>query len=354
MNYTRVGLPWSHGLGKDVKDCTTSKEVMKKANLNWFVDKCELVAKMPFGINRNNDYDEEDGDFVHDGNIYRGCPNAYATYRTDINEPLGIVKSKYEVVQNTDAFNFFDEAIGEGKAIWQSAGMFGLGHKIFVTAKIPFTGQVGNDEITNYLVFSNSHDGSSSINIMFTPIRVICTNMLNGALDSSYNYIRIKHTKTAKERLHQGSDVLRIACEYAKDAQDLYKALDTIKMKDSEVLKYIAQLFLTNEENIKLNDYDSIAGYNKLVNGNYLCLQATNISTRKSNQIAAAYKYYHEGIGQKEILGTAWGAYNAITGYYSNVYNMEGEKRMDSLLYGNANNVMQKAIIRAYNYAEAS
>ena len=54
--------------------------------------------------------------------------------------------------------------------------------------------------------------------------------------------------------------------------------------------------------------------------------------------------YYHFGPGQREIQGTAWGAFNAITGYYSNVANLKDEKRMDSILYGNAGNVMNKAL----------
>lgn len=54
--------------------------------------------------------------------IYRKCDNAFATYRTDYNIPLGVVKSKYTIVQNNDAFNFFDDAIGKNSAIWQTAG----------------------------------------------------------------------------------------------------------------------------------------------------------------------------------------------------------------------------------------
>ena len=44
--------------------------------------------------------------------------------------------------------------------------------------------------------------------------------------------------------------------------------------------------------------------------------------------------YYDRGFGQKEIKGTGWGVYNAISGYYSNIDNSTGEKRMDTLLYG--------------------
>lgn len=46
-----------------------------------------------------------------------------------------------------------------------------------------------------------------------------------------------------------------------------------------------------------------------------------------------------------------WGAYNAITGFYCNVANLEGEKRMNSLVWGSANNNMNKALNEAMAYA---
>lgn len=359
--YTVNGLPWAHGLGKDVTDCVTAKDVMKKAGLNWTVKKCELVAQMPFtlgGDNTINEIDELNGTFKRNGFIYRGLPEAYATYRTDKNIPLGLVKSKYEVVQNMDAFNFFDEAIGIDKCHWESAGSLGYGHKIFVTAKIETTTEVDlksfKDPIDNYLVFTNSHDGTSSLTIMFTPIRVFCTNCLNAGLDSSSSYIRIRHTESAKDRLERGAEILHIACKRVNDAKQLYQALYTIKMKDEAVLEYLANLNLTESERLLLNEYDSHSGYKRLINRDYLTLERTGISVRKANMIQNMYEYYMDGIGQQQIAGTAWGAYNAVTGFYSNVANLEGQKRMESLLYGNAQRVMQKAIDGAYDMLRAS
>ena len=37
--YYVKGLPWSCGIGKDVKDCVTTEEVMKKSGLDFQVDK---------------------------------------------------------------------------------------------------------------------------------------------------------------------------------------------------------------------------------------------------------------------------------------------------------------------------
>lgn len=340
--YTVNGAPWA--IGQDVSDCVTAREVMDKANLNFIVDKCQLMAKMPIGLGRDNNVNEIQGDFAYKGHIFRDLLGAYATYRVDNSQPFGIVKDRYEVVQNRDAFNFFDDAIGKDKAVWDKAGVLNGGAKIYLSAKLPIETTVGGDKIDNYLVFSNSHDGTSSVNIMFTPIRVVCTNMLNSALKSADAYIRVRHTESAKSKLKSGALILNIACKQAVSVQEFYQSLTKINMTDDEVMKYIADLQLTDGEKTLLNRYDSVNGYKKLILKDYRTLDVTGISQRKANQIANTWEYYLDGIGQKNIAGTAWGAYNAITGFYCNVANLEGEKRMQSLCYGSANSNMLKAL----------
>ena len=350
--YTVNGAPWA--LGIDVSDCKSSAEVMHKAGLDFIVDKCELVARMPFGIKRNNIVNDIAGDFVKDGYIYRELVGSYATYRADTSQPLGLVKAKYEVVQNIDAFKFFDDAIGEGMARWDKAGILDDGRKIYLSARLPVETRVGDDLIDNYLVFSNSHDGTSSVNIMFTPIRVICTNMLNSALKSADAYIRIRHTESAKQKLQRGAEILRIACKHADTVQDYYNSLLKVKMSDREVMEYLANLQLTAKEQDLLLNYDKENGYKKLILKDYRTMEVTGVSQRKANMIANLFEYYCDGIGQKQIAGTAWGAYNAVTGFYCNVANLEGEKRVESLLYGGANSNMIKALNAANDFAKVA
>lgn len=351
--YKVNGLPWGSGIGKNVSDCVTSREVMEKAGLNFIVEKCDLVAKMPFSVKGDNRVNEIAGEFARDGHIYRDCPNAYGTYRTDTNTPLGLVKCKYEVVQNNDAFTFFDDAIGYGKAQWDKAGYFGFGHKIFVSAKLPIETTVGGDKIDNYLVFSNSHDGSTSVNILFSPIRVICTNMLNSAIHSADSYIRFRHTQSVKEKIQRGAEILKVACEHAKTAEQLYNSLLHIKMNDDQVMQYIASLVLSDAEQKALLEYNPKYGYAKLFSRDYGTMEAAKVSARKVGILTNMFEYYLDGIGQQHIAGTAWGAYNAITGFYSNVANLEGEKRVDSLLWGGANSNMLKALNKSFDYAQA-
>ena len=352
--YSVAGLPWGSKIGHDVKDCNTSEEVLEKAGLNFNVEKCELYAQMPFTIGGDNSVNETMGEFAHGGEIYRPCPNGYATYRTDKHIPLGVVKSKYEVVQNIDAFNFIDNAIGEGKALFQYAGCFGYGHKVFITAKLPVETRVGGDPIDNYLVFSTSHDGSSSIDILFTPVRVFCLNMLNAGIEESSAHIRIRHTKTAQDRLDFGAEMLRIALKYAENSKQLYESLLTIKMKDEQVRDYIARLTLTPGEYAAVIAESKDYTIKRLFARDYLTMERIGITTRKANILNNIFDYYQSGIAQEHIIGTAWGAYNAITGYLCNVKEQDGEKRMNNLIFGSDRLAMSKALNEVITFRQAA
>lgn len=355
MNRYRIaGLPWGGEIGTNVKDCSTSREVLDKAGLNFNVEKCELYAQMPFSIKGNNSVNDTMGDFSYKGNIYRPCPNGYATYRTDKNVPLGVVKSKYEVVQNIDAFNFIDNAIGYDKANFQYAGCFGYGHKVFITAKLPVETNVGGDPIDNYLVFSTSHDGSSSIDILFTPVRVFCLNCLSAGIHEANAHIRIKHTKTVKERLDFGAEMLKVAISYANNAKDLYDSLLTIKMKDSQVMDYIARLTLTPSEYASVISESKDYTIKKLFAKDYLTMERIGVTTRKANILSNIFDYYQNGVAQEHIIGNAWGAYNAITGYYCNVKEQDGEKRMNNLIFGGDRLAINKALNEVITFREAA
>lgn len=352
MAYQVKGAPWRAKGAVNVEDCKTSEEVMNKARLNFTVDKCPIVAKMPFDPeNCDNMLDmlAKGEAFTHNKDMYMGCPSAFATYRTDVNVPLGLVKSKYEIVQNINAFKFFDDAIGKNKAIWQTAGAFGNGERIFVSAKLPSNIRVNNDVVDNYLVFSNSHDGTSGVNILFTPIRVICQNTLNAAIKTSEQFVRFRHTASVHNNIDTASDLLGIVDVKRLELEEMFNSLTKIKLTDKQVKEYIAKIHLTEGEFENVNMIDNVHGLDRLFARQFTIVEDSKISTRKLNIITQTFDYYQNGIGQKEIAGTAWGAYNAITGYYSNVANLSDLKRMDSVLYGNANRVMIEGFNLALN-----
>lgn len=349
MSYIVKGAPFRYKGAIDVSQCKTSEEVMIKAGLNWTTAKCEVVGKMPIDFDKTTDEGldkileiQNRGGFVHGKNVYNVCENAFATYRTDYNIPLGIVKSKYTPVQNTEAFKFFDDAIGKNSAIWQTAGFFGNGERIFVSAKLPNNILVKGDPVETYLVFTNSHDGSSGVKILFTPIRVVCQNTLNAAIKGASNYVSFRHTSNVHNKISLAQEILGISKIKAKETEEYYNFLNTIKVTDDQVVNYICNQILTDDESFRLKE----TGHTnqELLYRVYSAVQDAKISTRKLNIISDTFSYYQNGIGQKEIAGTAWGAFNAISGYYSNIDNSEGVKRLDSLLYGDKSRKLESAV----------
>lgn len=357
MSYIVKGAPFRYKGAVDVSECRTSEEVMTKAGLDWSVSKCELVGKMPIDFDRTTDEGldkileiQNNGGFIHGKDIYRLCDNSFATYRTDYNIPLGVVKSKYTPVQNKEAFTFFDDAIGKNKAIWQTAGFFGNGERIFVSAKLPDNILVKGDPVENYLVFTNSHDGSSGVKILFTPIRVVCQNTLNAAIKGASNYVSFRHTSNVHGKINIAQEILGITSIMASKTAEYYNYLSTIKCTDNDVVNFICNnvLSLTEVQNLNLTGHN----FQELIYRSYSAVQDAKISTRKLNVINDTWDYYQDGIGQREIRGTMWGAVNAISGYYSNVDNAVGIKRLDSILYGDKSKKLETAFNKAGDFKQ--
>lgn len=337
MAYMIKGAPFRYKGAVNVEDCRTSEDVMRKAQLDWNVAKCELIAKMPGLI---EDIDKSSG-FMKGGDYYEVCPNAFATYRTDHNIPLGLVKDRYTIVQNTEAFSFFDKAIGKDKAIWQTAGFFGNGERVFVSAKLPNNIIVNGDPVENYLVFTTSHDGSCGVKILFTPIRVICENTLNAAIHQASNYVSFRHTNSVHANINIADEILGICKNTTFDLNDKYNLMYKTPMTDIEAQEVFANIIFTENEftNIKLTGHT----VQQIIMRDWRSIQDCEISTKKVNAICEMNNYYFTGIGQRQILGTAWGVMNAVSGFYSNVDNAVGTKRMDSLLFGDKSRKIERA-----------
>ncbi len=158
-----------HGLGKIVDQYPTSKEALEFAGLNYTVEKRRLLTY----DTENEKADEETGIKIPEITV----PNYYATIRTDNDTVLGVVGKDYEIVQNIDAFSFFDAIVGGDGIQYETAGALGNGERVFITAKLPGYIRVGNDDLTEkYLFLTTSHDGFGSITAAFTPVRIVCNN----------------------------------------------------------------------------------------------------------------------------------------------------------------------------------
>lgn len=159
---------------------------------------------------------------------------------------------------------------------------------------------VKGDPVENYLVFTNSHDGTGGVKILFTPIRVICRNTLNAAIRTATNYVSFRHTANVHSNIQIAHEILGICNTKRKDLEEAYTILANIKVTDEDVMKYICENVLneTEEENL-LNTGHS---YKELCYRSNAAYEDSQISMRKLNVISSTWNYYNEGIGQKILL----------------------------------------------------
>lgn len=326
----------------DVSDCITSQDVMIKAGLNWNVAKAQVYAQMPGQVDFNNPDNFTDNNFFNGNNSYKPVNNIFCTYKTDNNTPLGLVKGRYTPVQNANAFKFFNDVIGKNDISWFTAGCYGKGEKIFVSAKLSDNILVnGKDPINMYLVFTNSHNGDTGVRIMLTPIRLVCFNVMNTAIRNASNFITIRHTQSVHTKISQAEEILGITRKNIDMFGKLMNQLTKIKMNDNQSLELFGHILLSKKElaNLAINGYT----LNDIARRNWNAMEAANISTTQTNALCKMIEYYHTGAGQQEYVGTGYGVYNAVNGYYSNCKNEEGIKRMDTLLYGTQANKIKLA-----------
>ena len=301
-----------HGLGQIVSDYPTSAEALKFAGLDFTVVKRKL-----FTFDNENSFGNSD---TITPKIE--VPNYFATVRTDTEQVLGLVGKDYEVVQNVDAFSFFDAIVGGEGIQYETAGALGKGERIFITAKLPDYIKVGHDDlIEKYLFLATSHDGFGSITAAFTPVRIVCANTLNAAMRSHTNSVKIRHTANAKERLEQAHKVMGISNNLSKELEGIFNQWTKVCITDAEVKKLIQLALTPNKETLQSVQ----AG------------KDDKFSTYFVNMCEAAFEYAMTNPTQQQetTKGTLFGAYNAITGYYQNVRSYkDGEAKLKSLLFG--------------------
>lgn len=215
--------PW-HGLGQIVMQASTSKEALRLAGLDWKVLQEPIYTK---------------GKEVVEG--YK------ANVRDSDRKILGVVSDRYKVVQNADAFSFTDELLGKGVR-YETAGSLQEGKKVWLLARLPREYIIGGERISPYLVFSNTHDGSGSVKVAVTPVRVVCNNTLNLALTTASRSFSMVHTGNIQDKMQEAKDTLFMAERYMDCLGEEFDQLRKQKISDAQVKEYIETLLPMENE----------------------------------------------------------------------------------------------------------
>ena len=223
INYAERRPVWS-GLGTDISRCSNISEAL-------------FVSGLDFTVRQENIQTSE------------ACPIPLDGFRANIKDdgtPLGIVSTKYKVVQNADAFAFLDSLVEEGMK-FERAGGLQNGRKVFVLARMPDKYIISGEHISPYIVFINSHDGTGSIKILMTPVRMICLNMLNLALRSAVRSWSAVHSGNVSYKLEDAKNTLLYADLYMQELGVTIEELKQQPVSDAKVLELVDVLLPTND-----------------------------------------------------------------------------------------------------------
>ncbi len=297
--------PW-HSLGTKLDKPATAEEAIQAAGLDFTVSKFPLLAS-------TNGLSPE-SHFLH-------VDSHFATVRTDTMEVLGVVGSRYEPIQNRDAFTTFDALVGEGEAIYHTAGALGKGERIWMLAKLPDYIRVnGNDLVEKYHLLVNSHDGSSTVRVKLTPIRVVCENTLSLALSGAEQEVHIRHTLNAKEKLKEAHEILGLTNKLYSQLDAIFNRMSETKVEQQSLTDYVKTIFPENPES------------------------KDQFWVKKVHD--TIFELAESGEGAEMAKGTLWGAYNAVTEYVDHYRNAKGDEtqRLKSMWFGTGERIKKNAL----------
>jgi phage/plasmid-like protein (TIGR03299 family) len=289
MMYTGQ-VPW-HGLGKFLNAPPTIAAGIAAAGLDWSVALEPLQLAAPDG--RKVDH--------------------FATVRQSDRSILGVVGPHYRPLQNAESFAWFQPFLDSGELELHTAGSLQAGRKVWVLAKFVRPGMeiAEGDTVKKYLLLSNSHDGTQSVRVGFTPIRVVCANTLSLAhRDNASQLLRVAHTKSVKVTLDQIRDVVNTANQCFEATAEQYRKLARAKINRTDLRRYIRKVFDVAEDE--------------------------KVSTRQQNIFDTIERYFDTGRGAKipSIKGTAWVAYNAVNEYLAYEAGRNQDSRLNALWFG--------------------
>jgi phage/plasmid-like protein (TIGR03299 family) len=285
--------PW-HGLGTPLQEeeLYDWEKTCIKAGLNWEVELAPLVTA------------DTHAEVSH-----------RAVRRTSDGRILGVVGPRYAVLQNRDAFRWFQPFLQAREAALHTAGSLRDGSRVWVLARLnrdPIVVAEG-DEVEKYILLSHGHDGSLAVRCGFCAIRVVCANTLALAHGSDASkLIRVKHTKDVGQNLANFRDVMNLANQEFEATAEHYRLLARKSINQADLKKYIRRVLKVEDDQ--------------------------EPSTRTRSIVEEIIRLAESGRGNDlpSIRGTYWSAYNAVSEWLGYSRGRSPQSRLDSLWFGDS------------------
>jgi len=305
-------VPW-HGLGVRVHHDLNPVQMMQKAGLDWEVKEVKTYAH----------YDNK---MIPTGQK--------SLVRTSDAKVLTNVGEGWHPVQNKQAFEFFSEFVNAGDMEMHTAGSLRGGQMVWALAKVKDSFELfGGDKVDSYLLFSNPHQYGKSIDVRFTPIRVVCNNTLTLSLGAkSNNSVKVGH-KSAFDP-EQVKQALGIANQKLDTYKEMAEFLGSKRYNIESLIEYYNSVFPRTAD--------------KKVQGQKLSAETLSRNAKLALDIV------EQQPGAKYAEGSWWQAFNSVTFVTDHVQGRSADNRVYSSWYGSNQLRKKEALENAIKYAEVA
>ena len=316
-----------HGLGVVINEDCNPRQALREAQLDWDVVPSSMITC---------DYRTPEG-YVATTTTTKKVANV----RQDTGDIVGWVSPNYTVVQNSElaelAYTLGDNSVVE------SFGSLRNGGRVYCLVRCDSFMAQNNDEVTQYMLLCNGHDGSLTLSGLPTSIRVVCANTLHMAMSNgAKNMFKFTHSGDMTEKLEQAREALG----FYKETGRFFKA-NVNNMVATEWDKETIQRFW-------LDTYQDLTKETLVAPKNF---KTENDEKVYKNAISTISKWSTTFDTEMQELNVnrpnAWIAANAVTNWLQFNESKKGRKtssdsRIDNNLFGkNASNsitVMKKAL----------
>jgi len=305
-------VPW-HGLGVPVSNDLTPVQMMEKAGVDWTVQECESFV---------------------DFNGERISTGQKALVRSTDGKVLTNVGKDWNPVQNEQAFEFFSEYVFAGDMEMHTAGSLKDGQMVWALAKVKDSFDLfGGDTVESYLLFSNPHQYGKSIDVRFTPIRVVCNNTLSLSLSmQAERQVKVGH----RVEFNPGEvkEALGIASEKLATYREMAEYLGSKRFSMDKLVEYYNTVYPRTSD--------------KRVQDKKLSVETLSRNAKECLNVLETQP------GAEFAEGSWWQAYNSVTFVTDHVQGRNADNRLYSSWFGGNQTRKKNALETAIEFAEAA
>ena len=279
--------------------------MIRSVNGNWnSIEEAFEISKMNYSV--------EQAEIMNSTNL-NIIPDKKVLYRGDNGLTLGVVGSNYGLLQNSEAFAFFDIILKTQNASITKIIEKDGGKKITLISEVKdigFDARPGDSVGLQYRL-QNSFDGTGSAQVSFYALRLVCKNGLTRSDETSK--VSIRHSKNIHSRMEEALKIIAKGEEWIEYFKEISQHL-TQKIVDKQMVEnFLNNLFGEKSE--------------------------------KKKEIVI--EKFEKGMGNGQ--GTAWDLYNGVTEFidHSSRYTegiFDEIKTLEYSLYGQGSDIKEKAL----------